>query len=102
MGIGFSVWIEIAGFGPNGSLEGFVHIGSWESASVRITPDGNAIIATGLAAHGQSNDTAFAQIAADELGIDFETITVIHGDTETIQQGIGTMGSGRFRSPARA
>jgi len=93
MGIGFSVWIEIAGFGPNGSLEGFGHIGSWESASVRITPDGNAIIATGLAPHGQGNDTAFAQIAADELGIDFEKITVIHGDTETIQQGIGTMGS---------
>lgn len=93
MGIGMSCWLEIAGFGPNGSLEGFGHIGSWESAQCRILPDGTAIIASGLSPHGQGNATAFAQIAADELGIDFDRIHIRFGDTETVQQGIGTMGS---------
>jgi carbon-monoxide dehydrogenase large subunit len=93
MGIGLSCWLEIAGFGPNGSLEGFGHLGSWESAQIRIQPDGTAIVAAGTSPHGQGNATVFAQIAADELGIDFDGITVRFGDTETVQQGIGTMGS---------
>jgi len=92
-GLGLSCWVEIAGFGPNGSLEGFGHLGSWESANVRIQPDGSVIIAVGTSPHGQGHETTFAQIAADELGVDFDKITVRHGDTATVQQGIGTMGS---------
>jgi len=93
MGIGLACWLEIAGFGPNGSLEGFGHLGSWESAQIRIQPDGTALISAGTSPHGQGNATAFAQIAGDELGIDFDRISVRFGDTETVQQGIGTMGS---------
>jgi len=93
MGIGLSSWIEIAGFGPPGSLEGFGHVGSWESANLRIQPDGSVLISVGLSPHGQGTHTTMAQIAADELGIDFDRITVRSGDTETVQQGIGTMGS---------
>ena len=93
MGIGLSCWLEIAGFGPNGSLEGFGHLASWESAQIRIQPDGTAIISAGTSPHGQGNATAFAQIAGDHLGVDFDKIHVRFGDTETVQQGIGTMGS---------
>jgi carbon-monoxide dehydrogenase large subunit len=93
IGIGFSCWLEIAAFGPAGALEGFGHLGSWESGQVRIQPDGSAIIYTGASPHGQGTETTFAQIAADELGIDFDRISVRHGDTATVVQGIGTMGS---------
>lgn len=93
IGIGFSCWLEIAAFGPPGALEGFGHLGSWESGQVRIQPDGSAIIYTGASPHGQGTVTTFAQIASDELGIDFDKISVRHGDTATVVQGIGTMGS---------
>ena len=93
IGIGLSAWLEIAGFGPNGSLEGFGHLASWESTQVRIQPDGSAVLFVGSSPHGQGHETTFAQIASDELGIDFDRISVVHGDTETVLQGIGTMGS---------
>ena len=93
LGIGFSCWLEIAAFGPAGALEAFGHLGSWESGQVRIQPDGSAIIYTGASPHGQGTVTTFAQIASDELGIDFDKISVRHGDTATVVQGIGTMGS---------
>lgn len=93
LGVGLSAWLEIAGFGPNGSLEGFGHLASWESTQVRIQPDGSAIVFVGSSPHGQGHQTTFAQIASDELGIPFDRITVVHGDTETVLQGIGTMGS---------
>jgi carbon-monoxide dehydrogenase large subunit len=93
LGIGLSCWLEIAGFGPNGSLEGFGHLGSWESAQVRVQPDGSAIVFVGSSPHGQGHETTFAQIASDELGISFDRIEVRHGDTATVLQGVGTMGS---------
>ena len=93
LGIGLSCWLEIAGFGPNGSLEGFGHLASWESAQVRIQPDGSAIIFAGSSPHGQGHETVFAQIASDELGISYDRIQVRTGDTATVIQGIGTMGS---------
>jgi len=93
LGVGLSCWLEIAGFGPNGSLEGFGHLASWESAQVRVQPDGSAIVFAGSSPHGQGHETTFAQIASDELGIPFERISVRFGDTATVLQGIGTMGS---------
>lgn len=93
LGIGLSCWLEIAGFGPNGSLEGFGHLASWESAQVRVQPDGSAVIFAGSSPHGQGHETVFAQIASDELGISFDRIQVRTGDTATVLQGIGTMGS---------
>jgi carbon-monoxide dehydrogenase large subunit len=93
LGIGLSCWLEIAGFGPNGSLEGFGHLASWESAQVRIQPDGSAIVFVGSSPHGQGHETTFAQIASDELGISFDRIHLRFGDTATVLQGIGTMGS---------
>ena len=93
IGVGFSSWLELAGFGPPGSLEGFGHLGSWESVQIRIQPDGAAIIYTGASPHGQGTVTTFAQIASEYLGIEYDKISVRHGDTATIPQGIGTMGS---------
>lgn len=93
LGIGLSTWVEIASFGPPGSLEGFGHLGSWESAQVRVQPDGTVIVAVGSSPHGQSHETAFAQICSDELGVDYDDITVLHGDTALTPVGVGTMGS---------
>jgi carbon-monoxide dehydrogenase large subunit len=93
IGVGLSCWLEIAGFGPNGSLEGFGHLASWESAQLRVHPDGSAVLFVGSSPHGQGHETTFAQIAADILGIPFDRIIVVHGDTQTVIQGIGTMGS---------
>lgn len=93
LGIGLSCWLEIAGFGPNGSLEGFGHLASWESAQVRVAPDGSATVFAGSSPHGQGHETTFAQIASDELGISMDRIEVRFGDTATVLQGIGTMGS---------
>jgi aerobic carbon-monoxide dehydrogenase large subunit len=93
LGIGFSTWLEIAGFGPRGSLEGFGHLGSWESARMRVLADGSCHITTGISPHGQGTYTMLSQIAADVTGIPFDKITVFHGDTDVVPQGIGTMGS---------
>jgi carbon-monoxide dehydrogenase large subunit len=93
LGVGLSCWLEIAGFGPNGSLEGFGHLASWESAQIRVQPDGSAIVFAGSSPHGQGHETVFSQIAADELGIAYDRIQVRTGDTATVIQGIGTMGS---------
>src|SRR5262245_37631004 len=67
--------------------------GGWESATVRIEPTGKVTILTGASPHGQGEETSFAQIAADELGVSVNDSTVIHGDTAVVQYGIGTFGS---------
>jgi carbon-monoxide dehydrogenase large subunit len=84
----------MGGFGPTPLFEQFGYIGGWESSTVRMNPDGSVVVSVGTSPHGQGHETAFAQIAADALGgISMERITVRHGDTATVQEGIGTMGS---------
>ncbi|MGH7356002.1 MAG: xanthine dehydrogenase family protein molybdopterin-binding subunit [Candidatus Rokuibacteriota bacterium] len=65
----------------------------WESGSVRVERTGAVTVVTGSSAHGQGHETVFAQIVADALGVDPETIRVLHGDTQGVPQGIGTFGS---------
>ncbi|MBW0089414.1 xanthine dehydrogenase family protein molybdopterin-binding subunit [Pseudonocardia sp. KRD-184] len=93
LGIGFSTFVEMGGFGPTPLFEQFGYVGGWESANVRLNVDGSAVIKVGTSPHGQGHQTAFAQIVADQLSVPFERITLIHGDTATVQEGIGTMGS---------
>ncbi|MGZ4603247.1 MAG: xanthine dehydrogenase family protein molybdopterin-binding subunit, partial [Kineosporiaceae bacterium] len=94
LGIGFSTFVEMGGFGPSPLFEQFGFIGGWESSTVRMNPDGSVVVSVGTSPHGQGHETAFAQIAADALGgISMDRITVRHGDTATVQEGIGTMGS---------
>lgn len=67
--------------------------GGWESATVRVEPTGKVTVLTGASPHGQGEETTFAQIVADSLGVDFNDILVVHGDTSIVQYGIGTFGS---------
>jgi aerobic carbon-monoxide dehydrogenase large subunit len=94
LGIGFSTFVEMGGFGPTPLFEQFGYIGGWESSTVRMNPDGSVVVSVGTSPHGQGHETAFAQIASDALGgVPMDRITVRHGDTQTVQEGIGTMGS---------
>jgi carbon-monoxide dehydrogenase large subunit len=89
VGIGVSTYVEICALGPSQAMPA----GGWESATVRIEPTGKVTVMTGASPHGQGQETSFAQIAADELGVDLNDVTVIHGDTAIVQYGIGTFGS---------
>ena len=60
---------------------------------MKIEPSGKVTVLTGISPHGQGEETTFAQIAADELGVDIDDILVLHGDTAIVQYGIGTFGS---------
>jgi len=93
IGIGMSSYVEICGIGPSALLPPGLKGGGWESATIRIEPDGKVTVLTGASPHGQGQETTFAQIVADELGIDMEDVDVIHGDTAVVQYGIGTFGS---------
>lgn len=81
LGIGLASYVEICGFGP------------YESATVRVEPGGDVTIYTGISPHGQGQETSFAQLAADHLGVDFDRVVVNHGDTLNTPLGNGTMGS---------
>lgn len=89
IGIGVSTYVEICAMGPSAAMPA----GGWESATVRIEPTGKVTVLTGASPHGQGEETTFAQIAADQLGVDVNDVTVIHGDTAVVQYGIGTFGS---------
>ncbi|HXK03424.1 MAG TPA: xanthine dehydrogenase family protein molybdopterin-binding subunit, partial [Verrucomicrobiae bacterium] len=89
MGIGISTYGEICAMGPSIALPA----GGWESATVKIEPTGKVTVLTGASPHGQGEETTFAQIVADELGVDMNDVLVVHGDTAVVQYGIGTFGS---------
>ena len=93
-GIGFSTYIEACGIAPSqvvGSLG--CGVGLWESAEVRVNPTGSVEILTGCHQHGQGHETTFAQVASERLGIPIESVSVVHGDTDKVQFGMGTYGS---------
>ncbi len=89
LGIGLSTYVEICGMGPSAALGGQ----GWESARVRVEPTGKATVFSGASPHGQGQQTSFAQIVADGLGIAVEDVTVVHGDTDVVPYGVGTFGS---------
>ena len=89
IGIGLSTYVEICGMGPSKALPG----GGWESATVRIEPSGAVTVLTGVSPHGQGQETSFAQIVSDELGVSIDSVNVVHGDTDRVQYGLGTYGS---------
>jgi carbon-monoxide dehydrogenase large subunit len=89
LGIGISTYVEICALGPSPALPA----GGWESATVRVEPTGKVTVLTGASPHGQGQETSFAQIVADELGVELSDVRVVHGDTAIVQYGIGTFGS---------
>jgi len=84
LGIGVSTYVEICAMGPKGM---------WEYGKVQVEPNGKVTVLSGASPHGQGQETSFAQIVADELGVELDDITVIHGDTAAVPKGIGTFGS---------
>ena len=93
-GIGISCYIEACGIAPSkavGSLG--AGVGLWESAEVRVNPVGTIEILTGSHSHGQGHETTFAQLVAGRLGIPISQVSIVHGDTDKVQFGMGTYGS---------
>jgi carbon-monoxide dehydrogenase large subunit len=91
MGIGLAIYVEIT----NGVPEG-------EFGAVEVRPDGRVMVRTGTSPHGQGHVTAWAMIVADRLGIAIDDIDVVHGDTDVIPRGAGTMGSRSLQSGGSA
>jgi carbon-monoxide dehydrogenase large subunit len=89
VGLGLAMYVEVCGVGPSSSMP----FGGWEHAQVTVERDGRITAATGASPHGQGNETTFAQMLADQFGVPIEHITVVHGDTGLVKQGIGTYGS---------
>jgi carbon-monoxide dehydrogenase large subunit len=94
LGVGFSTYTEMCGLAPSRILGaiGF-GAGGWESATVRALPTGSVQVVTGTSPHGQGHETAWAQIAADQLGYAIEEVEVVHGDTSIAPYGLDTYGS---------
>ena len=94
MGIGVGTYVEICGLGPS-QVAGAVGFqgGLWESAIVRFHPTGKVNVMIGSSPHGQGEETTFAQIVAEEVGVDVDDVQVVHGDTAVTPMGWGTYGS---------
>ncbi|MGL9619457.1 xanthine dehydrogenase family protein molybdopterin-binding subunit [Bradyrhizobium sp. U531] len=93
-GIGVSCYIEACGIAPSkavGSLG--AGVGLWESAEVRVNPVGTIEILTGSHSHGQGHETTFCQLVAERLGVPISQVSIVHGDTDKVQFGMGTYGS---------
>mgnify|MGYP000138554697 CR=1 FL=1 len=80
VGIGLACYVESTGHG-------------FESGVVRVAPDGGVTVYAGTHSHGQGHETTYAQIVAEELGVDYDEIEVVEGDTEAGPVGTGTFGS---------
>ena len=90
LGRGIATFVEPGGIvprapGPDGTVG--------DKATVTIGPDGKVTVAVGTSGHGQGHETAFAQLAADLLGVPYDDVTVVFGDTDTAPFGYGTFGS---------
>ena len=94
LGIGISTFTEMCGLAPSRVLGQLAYAaGGWEHASIRMLPTGKVEVVTGSSAHGQGHETAWSQIVADQLGVPFEDIRVLHGDTQISPKGMDTYGS---------
>ncbi|WP_283138611.1 xanthine dehydrogenase family protein molybdopterin-binding subunit [Rhizohabitans arisaemae] len=94
LGIGISTYTEMCGLAPSRVLGSLAYgAGGWEHASVRMLPTGKVEVVTGSSPHGQGHETAWSQIVADTLGVPFEDVTVLHGDTAISPRGLDTYGS---------
>jgi carbon-monoxide dehydrogenase large subunit len=89
VGLGLAMYVEVCGIGPSATLP----TGGWEHSQVTIERDGRISATTGASPHGQGNETTFGQMLADQFGVPIEHVTILHGDTAIVKQGIGTFGS---------
>jgi aerobic carbon-monoxide dehydrogenase large subunit len=94
LGIGVSTYIEACGWAPSRILGSLGYAGGgWEHASVRVLPTGKVEVITGTSPHGQGHETAWSQLVAARLGVAFEDVRVLHGDTLVSARGFDTYGS---------
>lgn len=94
IGIGISTFTEMCGLAPSRVLGSLNYgAGGWEHAAIRMLPTGKVEVVTGVTPHGQGHETAFSQIVADKLGVAFEDVEVLHGDTQVSAKGLDTYGS---------
>ena len=93
-GLGYSAYIEACGIAPSAAVGSLgAGVGLWESAEVRVNPIGTVEILTGSHSHGQGHETTFAQLVSSRLGIPIDNVSIVHGDTDKVQMGMGTYGS---------
>ncbi len=93
-GMGYSAYIEACGIAPSAAVGSLgAGVGLWESAEVRVNPIGTVEVLTGSHSHGQGHETTFAQLVSDRLGIPIDNVSIVHGDTDKVQMGMGTYGS---------
>ncbi|MEO6880339.1 MAG: xanthine dehydrogenase family protein molybdopterin-binding subunit [Mycobacteriaceae bacterium] len=94
IGIGVSTFTEMCGLAPSRVLGSLNYgAGGWEHAAIRMLPTGKVEVVTGISPHGQGHETGFSQIVADRLGVPFEDVELLHGDTQTSPKGLDTYGS---------
>jgi aerobic carbon-monoxide dehydrogenase large subunit len=94
LGIGISTFTEMCGIAPSRLLGSLAYgAGGWEAASIRMLATGKVEVITGTSGHGQGHETAFSQIVADQLGVPFEDVEILHGDTQVSPKGLDTYGS---------
>ena len=93
-GLGINTYIEACGIAPS-NLVGVLgsRVGLYDAATVRVNATGNISVMVGAHSHGQGHETAFPQVVADLLGVDPESVEIVHGDTSKIPFGMGTYGS---------
>ena len=94
-GIGLSCYIEACGVAPSSAAGGAYGcgVGMWEMGEIKVNPVGTVEVLVGTLGHGQGHETTYAQIVAERFGIPVSSVSVIEGDTDKVQQGMGTYGS---------
>ena len=93
-GVGVATYIEACGIAPSnvaGALG--ARAGLYEVGTVRVNPTGSVTVLTGSHSHGQGHETTFAQLVTEALGVDFDNVSIVHGDTGKVPFGMGTYGS---------
>ncbi len=91
IGIGVGAFVEGSAGGTRlASGWGLTRVGAFDAAFLRIHPDGHATLQIGSHSHGQGHATAFRQIVADRLGLGFDEIEIVFGDTDRVHAGTGT------------
>ncbi|HEX6402810.1 MAG TPA: xanthine dehydrogenase family protein molybdopterin-binding subunit [Pseudonocardiaceae bacterium] len=94
LGIGISTYTEVCGLAPSRMLGALgAAAGGWEHASIRMLATGKVEVVSGATPHGQGHETAWSQLIADKLGVPFEDVEVLHGDTQSSPKGLDTYGS---------
>ncbi|MBZ9867249.1 xanthine dehydrogenase family protein molybdopterin-binding subunit [Mesorhizobium sp. CA15] len=93
-GIGMSCYIEACGLAPSSAVGSLgAGVGLWESAEVRVNAAGTIEVLTGSHSHGQGHETTFAQLVTQRFGVPIDSVSIVHGDTDKVQMGMGTYGS---------